>query len=113
MKELLSKGTSIEETVKSCRDFKRFVSVRTVKGGAVKDDVYLGKAIRWYYKKDEYGTINIKKSGNKVPKSNGAWPVMDLPSEFPTDIDYDWYINEANDMLVDIGVVNESIESLF
>jgi len=113
VKELLSKGTSIEETVKSCRDFKRFVSVRTVKGGAVKDDVYLGKAIRWYYKKDEYGTINIKKSGNKVPKSNGAWPVMDLPSEFPTDIDYDWYINEANDMLVDIGVVNESIESLF
>lgn len=99
----LEHGTPIEETVTNCRDFRRFLSVRTVKGGAEKDGVYLGKAIRWYYAEGETGTINYVLSGNKVPKSEGAKPCMILPVDFPNDMCFDRYINEANAMLYDVG----------
>jgi len=64
---------------------------------------YLGKAIRWYYAKDEGGELVYAKNGNKVPKSDGAKPLMDLPSVFPVDVDIDYYINEAYKMLTDMG----------
>lgn len=64
---------------------------------------YLGKAIRWYYAKDVVGEIVYAKSGNKVSRSDGAKPMMDLPEEFPLDVDYDWYEKEANKMLAEIG----------
>lgn len=64
---------------------------------------YLGKAIRWYYAKNVVGEIVYAKSGNKVSRSDGAKPMMDLPEEFPTDVDYDWYEKEANKILAEIG----------
>ena len=30
---------------------------------------------------------------------------MDLPTTFPDDIDYDWYIAKAKEMLIDCGAV--------
>lgn len=104
--------TPIEETIMSCRDIRRFVSVRTVKGGAEKNGVYLGKAIRWYYAKGETGNINYVLTGNKVPKSEGAKPCMILPVDFPPDIDYDRYINDANEMLYDIGYFKRATTGL-
>lgn len=94
---------SLDNTIKQCRDISKFVAVRNVKGGAIKSGEYLGKVIRWYYAKGEKGFIEYKSNGNKVPKSDGAKPLMNLPLEFPNDIDYDWYIKEATDMLYDIG----------
>jgi len=70
-----------------------------------KENEYLGKAIRWYYAVNITGAIVYAKSGNQVPRSEGAKPCMDLPKELPTDIDYDWYIREANDMLTDVGYI--------
>lgn len=99
----LTKGIPILTTVVNCNDITKFVSVRTVKGGAVKDGIFLGKAIRWYYAKDQQGEIIYASSGNKVPKSEGAKPLMDLPKEFPDDIDYDWYVKEADKILTEIG----------
>ena len=113
VKKFLLDGIEISETILNCKNIERFVAVRTVKGGAVKDGVYLGKALRWYYKKDEYGTINYKNNGNKVPKSDGAWPLMTLPTKIPEDIDYDWYINVSNEMLKDIGFSKSENFSLF
>jgi hypothetical protein len=80
--------------------------VRTfVKGGAVKDGEYLGKAIRWYYAQGMEGEIVYAKSGNKVPRSDGAKPLMVLPEAFPNDVDFGWYIREAEEMLNEIGGV--------
>jgi len=31
-------------------------------------------------------------------------PIMDLPDEFPRDIDYLWYIDETARILVDLGL---------
>jgi hypothetical protein len=100
---LLSAGTPIENTIKGTKDVRRFVSVRNVKGGAVKDGHYLGKAIRWYYARGSVGVIKYKLTGNKVPKTDGAKPLMVLPDELPNDIDFDWYIRETTEILFDIG----------
>jgi hypothetical protein len=108
----LSKGTPVEETIHKCKDIRRFVSVRVVSGGGVKvwsDDhtEYLGKTVRWYYAKDIPGEIVYATTGNKVPRSEGAKPCMALPAEFPTDIDYDWYVSFAYRILSDIGAIEE------
>lgn len=103
VQQFLANGIPVEETITECKDIRKFVSVRTVKGGAEKDGVYLGKAVRWYYAKDETGTINYAMSGNKVPKSEGARPLMLLPKQLPIDLDIDWYIREAIEILYQVG----------
>ena len=102
VKDLISNNIPIEDTIRTCEDIRQFITVRKVKGGAVKDNVYLGKVIRWYYAKKETGTINYKISGNKVARSEGARPLMDLPDSLPKNIDYQWYIDEANSILKEI-----------
>ena len=99
----LAIGTPIEETILSCTDFRRFISIRQVSGGAEKNGVFLGKAVRWYYAKGETGAIHRVTNGNKIGKTDGARPCMDLPDAIPDDLDYDWYIREAIEILYDIG----------
>jgi hypothetical protein len=58
------------------------------------DDWYIGKTVRFYY------AINgkpmyYKKSGNRVPKSEGCRPMMELPEKLPKDIDYEKYYKLA------------------
>lgn len=104
----LAKGLDIEQTVRSCVDIRRFINVRQVKGGAYKSGTYLGKAIRWYYSTDLQGeTIQYVLSGNNVPKSEAARPCMDLPKQLPSDLNFDYYINEAYDALYDLGVLKK------
>lgn len=100
----LRDGTPVEDTIKSCVDVTKFVTVRSVKGGAL-DQLggYLGKAIRWYYAKDLEGTITYKVNGYNVARTEGAMPLMEIPALLPTDIDYGWYITEANSILAGIG----------
>ncbi|AXC34310.1 DNA polymerase subunit [Escherichia phage Halfdan] len=99
----LIEGKTIAETVNGCRDIKDFVTVKNVKGGAEKDGLFLGKAIRWYYAKGVTGTINYIMNGNTVGNSEGACPIMDLPDAFPADMDFEQYTNMAEDMLSDMG----------
>jgi len=103
VKSFLLDRSPLDQTINSCKDITKFINVRTVKGGALWRDHYLGKAIRWYYSKDG-DLITYKKNGNKVPKSDGAKPIMDLCTAIPTDLNYQWYIDEANKMLKDLGV---------
>jgi hypothetical protein len=103
VKALLSVGTPIEDTIRKCSDITRFVTVRNVKGGAHKDGYYLGKVVRWYYATDTKGVIRYILTGNKVPDTEGAVPLMQLPPQLPEDLDYGWYIAKANSILEDIG----------
>lgn len=111
--EYLKNKTPIEQTIKQCEDIRKFVTVRNVKGGAHKNNVFLGKVVRWYYAKGESGTIDYIISGNKVPKSDGARPLMDLPNSIPRYIDYDWYINEAISLLYDCNGLQRSKQLTF
>ena len=103
--KFIAKQIPIEETVKLCADIAKFVTVRRVTGGAKWQEQYLGKAVR-FYKSTEIANdieINYVKNGNKVPNSSGCKPLMDLPDSFPEDVDYDYYIQEAYDLLKGVG----------
>jgi len=102
--DYLQLGIPIETTIGGCSDVRMFVSVRSVTGGAVKNNTYLGKAVRWYYALGEKGAINYKKNGNKVAMTDGAKPLMQLPLTLPSDIDYTWYITKSKSILKDLGV---------
>lgn len=64
---------------------------------------YLGKVIRWYYGTNSPGSIVYNTNGNTVSLSYGAQPCMVLPDEFPSDIDYEWYVQRCEKILKDIG----------
>lgn len=99
----LRTGAPVGETIRSCTDIRKFVTIRQVKGGAHKDGLFLGKAVRWYYAKGVAGVIQYKLNGYTVARSEGARPLMELPAALPDDIDYDWYEREALLILDDIG----------
>ena len=65
---------------------------------------YLGKVVRWYYGTNSPGPIVYASNGNTVSLSYGAQPCMTLPDEFPSDIDYEWYVTKSENILIDIGV---------
>jgi len=100
---LLLHKKPLAETIWECKDITKFIAVRKVNGGAVQAGEYLGASIRWYYSTEERGEMVAAKSGNKVPMSDGAKPCMTLPEEFPTDIDYDWYLARCVRTLKEIG----------
>lgn len=105
--KFLRDGTPVETTINECDDVSKFVTIRSVQGGAVKGEQYLGKAIRWYYASGETGTINYKVNGYTVPRTEGAKPLMQLPKGMPHDLDRDWYIAEAHAMLSNIGATKK------
>jgi len=98
----LRHGIPVKDTIMNCTDPARFLTLRTVKGGAVKDDKPLGKAIRWYWSKESGSAIHYVTSGDKVPNSDEGVPLMDLPEEMPADIDYRRYIKDAEKLLEQI-----------
>lgn len=100
----LDKGTPMVKTITECTDIRAFLTIRTVNGGAVdQEGNLLGKAIRWYYSTSVEEPLRVAKNNNKVPRSEGARALMDLPNSFPTDINYTWYIEEAEKVLGEIG----------
>lgn len=126
------KGTkTIMKTLQDCKDMRKFITLRTVNGGAIwpvtrdedsadiyypirhiPDGEYLGKAIRWYYGKGVDWAIHYKKptqSGNHnmVPSTLGAVPCMTLPDGIPKDIDYSWYMRRAYKILEEVGLESD------
>ena len=77
-------------------------------GGAQWRGQYLGKVVRWYRGADSTDPIfygSGAKEGHKVGGSDNAVPAMELPNSVPADIDYDFYITEARDLLREIGAI--------
>ena len=108
--DFLSKGISIEDTITGCDDIRQFITVRAVTGGAKYNGEYLGKAVRFYSAKFDGAItpnddcIYYAANGNKVPKSFGCRPLMDMNRDrIPDDLDYKSYVNDANKLLFDVG----------
>lgn len=103
----LRDGTPIETTIRACRDIRRFLVIRQVKGGGVWSVTgeYIGKAVRWYYGTGHMaGPIVYKTNGNQVATSQGAVPMMQLASEFPDNVDYEHYVDAAIELLSRVGI---------
>lgn len=113
--EYITKGTPIADTIRNCRDIRKFITVRKVNGGATKDGHFLGGSIRWYMSTATKTAIHYNKANksgtfNKVPKSDGAMPIMELGTKFPEDVDYAYYIKEARKILIEIGYHDDLLE---
>jgi hypothetical protein len=65
----------------------------------------LGKAVRFYHSAtvDKEVCLTYAKNGNKVPNSDGCRPLMQLPETFPSDVNYEYYIAEAEELLREVG----------
>ena len=120
-------GTPLHKTIMECKDIRKFIVIRNVKGGGYylpdgqmtspERVTYLGKAVRWYYSTNRDGYLAYK-DGKLVASSTGGTPCMELPSEFPLDIDFDKYIAKAWELVADVGVAvrywwHEESESAF
>jgi hypothetical protein len=104
-------GTPVEQTISECKDIGKFISCRRVTGGAIFNGEYLGKAIRFYHSNAhalQDKQLEYKKNGNKVPLSQACRPCMVLPDTFPVDVDLDYYITKAKELLEDIGYVRKT-----
>jgi len=101
----LSGKADYRETIRQCQDVTKFVTVRKVTGGAEWRGQQLGKAVRFYYSTEaaQDEAIVYGKSGNKVPKSDGAKPLMDLPDTMPKDVDLERYVGMAMIALKGVG----------
>jgi hypothetical protein len=122
---MIKHGTPLETTILNCKDISGFLTVIKATGGAVwggevipmegdedlitslKGGEYLGKTIRYYWGIDGQPIFEAKPnaSGNhkKISKTDGAIECMNLPDEFPSDIDYNKYVQEARDILISVG----------
>ena len=109
VKEFLCNDIPIEQTIRECEDISKFIVVRSVAGGGVWETLdqsyseYLGKVVRWIYVEGG-NTIHYKKNGNKVPKSDGCEPIMNLGKGIPKNIDYGRYIEEAYSIAESLGL---------
>jgi len=103
--EYIAKGTPLAKTIVECADICQFCTVRRVKGGAVWRGEKLGKAVRFYLSTSTASDecIHYATNSNRVPKSAGAMPLMDLPDRFPDDVDYHAYIVAAEKLLCEVG----------
>lgn len=63
-----------------------------------------GRVARWYMTTADIPPLTYLSSGNLVPKSEGARACMTLPDKLPKDLNKQWYIDEAYDILKSIGV---------
>lgn len=111
----LLKGVSIEETILNYNtDPKNFLMVSKVVSGGYWKGKYLGKTVRWYWSTEgepiycKLDKVELKKDGTpkkdpKVNDSDYAFPIMDLSAGL-VNINYDRYIQEAYEMLKNIGV---------
>jgi hypothetical protein len=107
----LLNGTPVAETIAACRDVRRFLTLRQVKGGAIdQQGHYLGRAVRWYYATGVVGPLRYKLNNYTVARSEGARALMELPATFPDDVNLAWYIREAESILSDIAALKQQGE---
>jgi len=99
----LAHGTPFEQTILAS-PIEGFISARSVTGGGVQGDTYLGKVVRWYQTTNrDMPPLTYKTNGNKVPKTDGARACMILPDDLPADLDFEWYRKEACKIATNIG----------
>ena len=98
----------IEKTIALCEDPKQFISARKVTGGAIWDGELLGKTVRFYSSRGSLMVdpfIHYVLSGNKVPRSSGCGPLMDLENWDLGDVNHQAYIDDAFKLLGEVGYV--------
>jgi len=66
--------------------------------------VPFGRVARWYMTTQQLPAITYIKSGNSVAGTKGGKLCLTLPARIPKDLNYDWYIDYAKEMLGNAAV---------
>lgn len=105
--EYILTGKPLEQSILECKDIRRFVQVAASNNGIgmQKGEQFLGKVVRWYFAEDETGHITNSKTGGMIPDTTGGKPLMDMPDELPTDLDYNFYVERSTKYLQQLGVL--------
>ena len=98
----------VRRTIEACCDIRQFITVIRVTKGATWNNEYLGKVVRYYWGTEGYPIYEAQPHPTtgkykKVPKTYGCVECMTLPDEFPSDIDYERYVEEAEKILREVG----------
>jgi len=108
----LDDGTPIHNTINNCNDVHRFITVANVTGGAMRDNVEIGKVIRFYHSLNNTTPIlrvrpNAQGNHNMVANTMGAMPLMNYPDDnaVPDDLDRWWYVKESYRLSVFCGII--------
>ena len=102
--ELLSVGYPIEQYIRECTDLHQFTTLRKVGfGGAVYRDEEIGSTVRWY-QSTKGSPIQYRRDGKLVAGARHAALVNDFPDTMPSDIDYEYYIDKARDLITGVGI---------
>lgn len=86
---------------KTVRRKSRPKPVRTGFGG-----LPFGRVARWYRSTLNYQPLTYVASGNRISDTDQAKLCLKMPSQMPDDVDYQWYIDRAHQMLADAGVTS-------
>ena len=98
----LIEGVSFYETIRTCTDPRCFVTVIKVTDGATWRGHALGRAVRYYWSTN--GEQILAKGNRRVPKTEGARPLPEMPEVLPNDIDWLRYSLEAERLAADLGI---------
>lgn len=108
IQEYIKTGRPLESSIYACSDINQFILTQQVKGNWTTSwrGNSLGKMLRWYKSTREdaapiyrHPGEDVKGNEGVVANSNSAIPLENLPDEFPGDMDYNWYIETAQDWL--------------
>jgi hypothetical protein len=100
----LVEDTPLADTIRARTSIQDYITVRRVNGGAAWKGQYLGKVVRFIWTTDGEKIVYCS-NGNKVPTSDGSTPVMEFDGTWPENLDYQRYIDEAQNILDNLGVV--------
>lgn len=84
-------------------DIRDYLFTRKVAGGAHLDGVPLGKVVRFYHSIASPGCIKYVTNNYKVGNSDGAVPLITLPSGLPPDLDHASYLRMAQEIVKGVG----------
>lgn len=104
----LSRGTPLRDTIDSCTDATKFLTMRGIRAGGVWRGQDVGRVARWYVSTDGE-EIRYRSNGNKVAGSDDARPMMTL-GDIPDDLDKGWYVKRAQALLNKLGVKYELLQ---
>lgn len=102
----LADGTPVEETIKNCKDLNKFITYQKVnkKFKVEYNNQFITRINRYYISRKGYNLFKVDPQTNKyISLLSGVGVIIvnnfDDIEEFPNDINYRYYINEANKII--------------
>lgn len=104
----LLKDIPVDTTIRGCTDIRKFLFYLRSKNGGILhfDGQVVGKSARWYaaimggkIQRHTAATAKRKESISIIPHAHSCMLMLDIESSVPSDLDYQYYIDEAKKLI--------------